>query len=308
MLVILSLSVWFMWTRLAAGFGDVIRSGIRFAAWRIAVSWACVTACTALGAFAWVLLVRALGSSLDMVRGTQIHLISNLVKYVPGFIWSYAGKAYLSIERGVSTSVAVLSVLIEFVILFVSGFAFAVLFFPFSGLVAWPVGFGLWFQAIATLVVVGAIAGLPLTGRKVAAAFVRARPDWRGIERINWNQLALVLAIFVLAWGLLALGFSVLDTTAGSASGLPGWVDLSRRAFALVAALLVGQVVLFIPMGIGVRESVFVVLLSPTLPPAFVLIAALVFRLEMMIGEVVLALGMTLWLKITSNGQNNTNG
>jgi uncharacterized membrane protein YbhN (UPF0104 family) len=307
-LSILGLSVWFMWTKLAAGVEDVVRSGIRFSAWRIAVAWACVTACTGLGALAWVLLVRGLGGKLGTAKGMQIHLVSNLAKYVPGFVWSYAGKAYLATEQGVSAGVAVLSVLVEFAILYVSGAAFAVLCLPFSGLVDWPIAFSLAFQATGALLAVGAIAALPRLGRRAGRALARARPEWERAARLNWPQLAWALAIFGFAWVLLALGFGVLDTDAAGVLGLPGWAELSRRAFALVAALLVGQIVLFIPMGLGVRESVFVALLSPALPVAFVLVAALVFRLAMMIGEAVWALGMTVWPKIAPNPQNNTNG
>ena len=152
-LVVVSLSVWFMWTRLETGLADVVRSGIRFSVWRIAVSWVCVTVCSALGAAAWALLVRSLGADLGLVRGMHIHSVSNLGKYVPGSIWSYAGKAYLSMEQGVAAGVAVLSIAVEFVILYFTGFAFAVVCLPFSGLVDWPLRFGLWFQGAATLAV-----------------------------------------------------------------------------------------------------------------------------------------------------------
>jgi uncharacterized membrane protein YbhN (UPF0104 family) len=98
-----------------------------------------------------------------------------------------------------------------------------------------------------------------------------------------------------LTWCLLGLGFYVLDGSISSTLQNP-----LRLTIALPLGLLGGQLALFVPMGIGVREAIFLTLFDPSRPATLVIIFAIIFRIEMAIGEV-----MSTFLAIVFNRPKN---
>ena len=301
--------VWFIWKQVSGGYAAVTTAGLSLEPWRLAVSWFCTAAATALGAWEWVLLVRALGGQLDLAEGMSIHLTSNLAKYVPGFIWSYAGKGYLAVRQGVPAGIATVSIAGEFAIVYICGALLAVLSLPFSDLISLPLGGRASLQMIAVSAAVLVIIGLPPLVRRLAlrARVTRTQPE--PFLSARWPRIAFVMAAVLMTWCLLAFGFSVLYGQPLSG----GWSHLLRHSIALVGAMLLGQIAFFAPTGVGVREAVLVALLASQGSAAEVLILAVVFRLEMIVGEIVCALVAMLAVRIKSarnsrSQPNNTNG
>jgi uncharacterized membrane protein YbhN (UPF0104 family) len=129
------------------------------------------------------------------------------------------------------------------------------------------------------------------------------------MAKANCSLITLVMAAVLLTWCLLGFGFSTLYASVSSG----GWSHLLRHSFALAAALLLGQIVFFAPTGLGVREAVFVALLASGDTAALVVILAMVFRILMMVGEVLCAL--LAWIASRFSGlrgaessRNSTNG
>jgi uncharacterized membrane protein YbhN (UPF0104 family) len=282
----LAVSIWFIWKQISAGYTAISIADIHLDLERLTVTWLCTAAATALGAWEWVLLVNALGGDLDLAHGMSIHLTSNLVKYVPGFIWSYAGKAYLTTRHGVSTNIAVLSITGEFVIVYFSGVLLMLLCLPFSGLVSWTLGQRLAFQVGAIVLTGISIVMIPVIARWSARRGAHAGATLDLLRKTNWSRVAFVMVAVLLTWCLLGFGFSVLYGQVSS----DGWSHLLRHSFALASALMLGQVVFFAPTGLGVREAVLVALLAMGDTTTWVVILAVVFRIVMMVGEVVCAL------------------
>ena len=283
---ILTVSAWFIWKQMYTGYTTISAADIHLDPRRLVVSWLCTVTCTALGAWEWVMLVNALGGHLDIIRGMRIHLTSNLFKYVPGFIWPYVGKTYVATRQGIPASAIVLSVVCEFVIVFFDGGLLMMLSLPFSGIISWSTGQCLVFQVIAILLTGVSIASVPLAGRWLVGVLEHANVVQGVTKNANWNQVTFVIVAILLTWCLLGFGFSALGAQASS----DNWQGILRQAFALASALLMGQMVFFAPMGIGIREAVLVALLGSGSSAARVVVIALVFRLEMMIGEIVCTL------------------
>jgi hypothetical protein len=278
----LAVSAWYIWDRSSAGYTTISAADFSLDPRRLIVSWLCITASTALGAWEWVLLVNALGGQLDIIPGMRIHLVSNLAKYVPGFIWSYVGKAYLATRQGVPAGIAALSVVCEFIIVFSDGGLVLALCLPYSGIVPWSAGLRLTFQLGAILLAGTSIVGVATAGRWLVSRSERIGVVQDLLNMANWSQVTLVIGAVLLTWCLLGFGFSALN-------GQPSpnaWQDMLRHTFALVSALLIGQAAIFAPTGIGIREAVLVALLSSGNSTALIVVTALVFRIEMMIGEV----------------------
>lgn len=289
-LAVLAICGWFIWRQAFRGYTAISMADLSLEPSRLAVSWLCITAATALGAWEWVLLVRALGADLDTVGGMSVHLTSNLGKYVPGLVWPYAGKAYLASRRGVPLRLAGASIGAEVAIVYVSGGLLALLCLPFSGLLPWPLGGRFALQAGAIALTTLTILAIPALAR--GSRFRETPEAGRGQGRpVDWHRVRLVLALVLLTWCLLTLGFSTLYGPLGPNPG----EALLRHGFALAAALLLGQVAFFLPTGLGVREAVFVALLSTTDSASLVVILAVVFRLMMLVGEVLCAAFMAAW-------------
>jgi glycosyltransferase 2 family protein len=306
---ILTLCLWFIWQQISAGYTAISMADLHFEPVRLALSWLCIAAATALGAWEWVLLVKALGGNLDLTHGISIHLTSNLTKYLPGSIWPFASKAYLATRRGVPTSLAALSIVGELVIVYLDAILLMLLCLPFSGIVSWTMSQRIAFQAGAILLTGLSLVAAPRIARRMTRrlAHARSRPD--PLSNANSSLITFVMAAVLLTWCLLGFGFSTLYAPVSSVE----WSHLLRYSFALAAALLLGQVVFFVPTGLGVREAVFVALLASGGTAALVVILAVAFRILGMVAEVLCAL--VAWIvsrlsdvRKTQSSRNSTNG
>jgi len=309
-LAILAVCAWFIWQQVSGSYSTVAESGLQLAPERLAISWLCVTAATALGAWEWTLLVRALGGKLDLVQGMSTHLTSNLAKYVPGYIWSYAGKGILAVRQGVPANVATVSIAAEFAIVYICGALLTLIALPFSDLVALPLGWRAVLQVAAIGLAGLAILGIfPLARWPALQAKAKRSKLLEPLLSFRPSRTSFVVLAVLITWWLLAYGFSILY----GQSLYSGWNHMARHAVALAGALLLGQIAFFAPTGVGVREAVLVTLLAASSNAAEVLILAIVFRIEMILGEVLCAAIAMAAARAQSvlksrSGANNTNG
>jgi hypothetical protein len=279
---------WFIWQQVSRGYTAISLTDLTLAPGRLVVSWLCITAATALGAWEWVLLARALGAEMDTVGGMSVHLTANLGKYLPGMIWPFAGKAYLANRRGVPLRLASASIGAELAIIYSAGGLLALLCLPFSGLLPWSLAPRIALQAGVIALTIISILAVPAVGARALARLGR----W---PRVDWWQVSLVLALVLLTWCLIGFGFSTLYGP--PASGVAQ--HLLRHSLALALALVLGQVAFFLPTGVGVREAVLVALLSTPDTAGRVVILAIAFRLLMMVGEILCAAVMVAWDRIS---------
>jgi len=274
-------SIWFIGGKVYSGWNTISAAYIAPDIPRLLISWLCITASTLLGAWEWILLVNALGGHLKTVTGIRIHLMSTLSKYVPGYIWPYFNKTHLAVRHGVPINIAIFSVVGELVIVYLTGILILLLSLLIDGLIAET--------ARNTLAKVECVVAF------LIVAFVLAyvgsyRLVFSKYKNTVKKKVVFVIILVSLTWCLLGLGFYMLDTSIKPSSGNP-WKLLAG----LIIALLGGQLVLFAPMGIGVREAILVATLDINKPAWLIVIMALMLRFEMILAEVVLTLLAVTW-------------
>ncbi len=199
----------------------------------------------------WRRVLAGWAQRLSYGRAARIWLLVNLGRYVPGKVWSVAGLIVLSQRAGVAawasgasafaiqavalgTAVPVVAAATpgaESPLRLATAAAVAVATIAF---LAWERG-ARWLAGIAGLV--EGFQPLPLAAVAESAALMLA----------GW--LAYGLAFWLLARGL----------------GLPGALPLPAAAGVFALGYILGLLALFAPGGVGVRELVFIGLLTPTL-------------------------------------------
>lgn len=280
------LSIWFIAQKMASGYENIGGLLSEIHAPNLLWAVACITAATLLGALEWVWLVNALGARLGIIEGLRIHLVCNLTKYLPGFVWPYVGKAYLATQIGIVSGVASVSLIIEFAAVMFGGVALALICLPFSDLIPWSG----WVRVSVGMVVLATIGVVYMAAKYSATRFlpqetIRSKVHL-DIRHVDWQSLFLACFAILLTWGILGMGFTFLHA---ALSGVP--INAARLIIALAVAMLTGQIIVLVPLGIGVREAILVAFLSSQIPAVTITAVAVLFRMIMMGGEILWALG-----------------
>jgi len=211
---------------------------------------------------------------LQLGTAFRILVLSNLGKYIPGKVWTVMGMVYFVRREGHSVPAALASTVLHQAFVLLSGFIFV-------------------------LVVLGKdlFGNLPLfsiIGGALLSIIILYPPLFTGI--INWGlgllkrepitmrltffSSSMLFLVYVVVWILYGAGFWCMLRGAGISAG-PFW----QTGASFAAAYLLGFLVLFAPGGLGVREGVLAVLLTPTLGPGLAAVIAVVARLWMTVVE-----------------------
>jgi len=246
----------------------------------IALSVLAVFLAYALQIESWRRILAGWAQRLAYGRAARIWLLVNLGRYVPGKVWSVAGLVVLAQRAGVApwaagasafaiqavgvgTAVAVVAAATpgaeSSLRLAIAG-AVAVATIAF---LAWERG-SRWLAQLAGLV--EGFRPLPLAAVAEAA----------GLTLASW--LALGVAFWLLARGL----------------GLPGSLPLTTATGTFALGYILGLLALFAPGGIGVREVVFIGLLTPTLGSGGAVALSVGSRVLLTLTEVAAPLGALL--------------
>ncbi len=229
----------------------------------------------ALVAFAWERILRVLGASLGWMTGAAVWFYSNLMRYVPGTFWYIPGRVQLSRSHGVAPEKSSLSLVLELYLELLSGLL---------------VGGGALVKAFggSSVVPLAGVSALMLLGLR-PAVFIRvvnAILRRMGREEIAldlpYRQMVLLLLPYLASWALYGLAFWVLLLFLRVPEPPSPWAAASICALSWVAGFLA----LPIPQGFGVREAVLTFLLSNHMPVAVASLAALLWRLSMLVAEV----------------------
>jgi glycosyltransferase 2 family protein len=234
----------------------------------LAVSYALV-ACL----WGWALR-RAAGTPVR--AGARIWFLSNLARYVPGNVWSFVGAVELARREGVARPVT-LAVMAFTQVLSVGVALLAGL--PVLLAERAQLGRPALLGAVAVAVVAAVAA---VFRRQLLGLASRRLPGLDGGDLVPApGTVALLAAGYAAYWAVTGLAFAALVASVHPLA--PGEVPLVVAAYA--AAYAVGFLSLLTPAGLGVREGVLVVALSPVLPAGPALVVALVSRLWMMAVE-----------------------
>jgi uncharacterized membrane protein YbhN (UPF0104 family) len=232
------------------------------------------------GAFAMMLAWRALladlGSPLPVATTARISFVSQLGKYVPGAIWSFAAHVELGYDHCVPRRRGAASVVTALAVTVAVGLAIAAVGLPLASAAA--ARHYRW--ALAVLPVVMVCLCPPVLGwltdralRVIRLPPLERRPTWRG--------LAVAAGWTVLGWLLLGLQvWLLLASVTGRGAGV---LLLAVGAYALACSAALVLVVF--PNGIGPREIILIAALAPVLDRPTALALALLARVATTIAD-----------------------
>lgn len=236
----------------------------------------------------WSWSVRRLGTRISYRIGLEIYITSQLAKYIPGGIWSFANVALSARQAGLSSSITLFMFVVNMVLIVWAAGLCALPVIP-TLLPGFPIPIGLLF--IAALVV--SLVWGPFGLRWALRLLVR----WRNLpDDVNITQLASYRRVtFLLTTALLLHVLNCLSFY----FFLSAMTEIPRGdevfvASAWSAAWFMGFIILIVPSGLGVREVSLTVLLGAIMSPPVATAISLGHRVLLTAVDLLLLLLLTL--------------
>ncbi|MGK7942968.1 MAG: lysylphosphatidylglycerol synthase domain-containing protein, partial [Microcystaceae cyanobacterium] len=108
----------------------------------------------------WILTLKALKQSIPWLWGTQTYLKTNIAKYLPGNVWHFYGRVIALKERGISLSIASLSVIIEPLLIAAAGFIITLIGLTIGHLSFEQLPLNRWLRSLAFVGLGGVLVGI----------------------------------------------------------------------------------------------------------------------------------------------------
>jgi len=218
----------------------------------------------------WLIIIRHAGAPAPWRRGLNWFFVGQLGKYVPGGIWPIVGQAELAHRATTPRSIAYSTTALSMVATLLGAAATAVIT-------------GLWSPAGSRIVPALLALGLVVCVVLLASPQVRTQLH-RLADRVTERELRLpdaawfagIVARYVPVWVLFA-GMNIFAVVA-----LGGTLDTSL-VVTLISATCVswiaGFVIIGLPGGLGVREAVFISMMTVPLGAGLAVSVAVISRL-----------------------------
>ncbi len=257
--------------------------------------------------YIWWQTLKFLHQGLPLQQILPVYLKTNIAKYLPGSIWHYYGRVWAVTKSGGSRNAAMASVLLEPLLMAAAALTIALLGIPetFWGLTL--LGLGIVLIALHPLVLNYFLGLLQKIKSKVKS---KLQPDvkfpQKDCEKTNSPkpqdisktpstppQLITKYPVFLFLTeiGFLQLRFCGFCLVFAAIAPLP-ILDLQFLFSAFSLSWLAGLVIP-VPAGLGVFESIMLVLLQPQIAPAVILSVVGLFRLVSILAEL-LGAGLSL--------------
>ena len=234
---------------------------------------------TFLGTISWWILLNTFGNSLSWRISARIHLVSNLAKYIPGFIWQYGGKFILARKYNVPKKKIVTSIVMEMLLLLFVGLGVAISLSPHYSSPQ-IIGHNIDSELI-TLVSAGSVIFLLLIPFLLFKILLKNRNREMSAQ-LKYRRIVYVIVIYVVGWFTLGLVVWLIGRSISP-------IEVSSYPFFTLAttiSFLMGILILFVPGGIGIREGMMVLILKSSFPPSISVLIAVISRLVFTLGEI----------------------
>jgi len=232
----------------------------------------------------WTLVLKELNQSVSCIEFIQVYLKTNIAKYLPGNVWHYYGRIMAAKNANIPTSIATLSVLLEPLLMLAA--ALIIIILCSSKLVVNDLKFNLFILQFPGLIVV-----LCILHPRFLNPAIQLLDRWKNKKSPEKNQLidsfiiknyplkALLGEIVFL--GLRASGFILTIMALTSVN----WQQITLLVGAFSCAWVLGLVIPGAPGGLGVFETIAILLLQYHFPAALVISAIALYRLISILAE-----------------------
>jgi uncharacterized membrane protein YbhN (UPF0104 family) len=274
---------------------------------RLTWGWLALAAVTSVvawlpSAWYWRKLLSNLGMSPPWPQVLRAYFCGHLGKYVPGKAVAIVIRAALIRDAGVPAPAAAFTVTVESATYMWAGTLLAILLFPslaphLPEWIAAELADPLRRALIIVLVLCGGIAGLVLLTRGfhrltelLGGSAPASAPPVTGRSLVGTSLTG--VALFLASWWLqgLTLGLTIRAVSVEQVN----WSDWPFWTGTAAVALVGGFVAVFTPGGLGVREGLFMELLSDQVGPHEAVLVAVLMRVVAIAGEILTA-GALYW-------------
>lgn len=239
----------------------------------------------------WVAVLRGFGHRVHAAAATNIWLMAESRRWLPGGVWGYTSRAVRSQELGVSKSVASASMLVELVVTLLAAVVVSIF------------GLALHYDAVGTMVheaftqyfswngvILAPTFGAAMIGAcysfrgKLAEKFQSLNEKWQllDLSQVSFRRLAVALGYFVLMACLNGAVNLVMLRTCTDVQ-----IPVTAIIAATAAAWVIGYLAFFSPGGLFVREGALAMLLMPWIPYETAFTLAILSRVAQLLAEVI---------------------
>jgi glycosyltransferase 2 family protein len=272
---------WYVYQSLARGFEQSNFAVLRFD-WRwLAVSWVLLAGYYATYTLGLDLIMRTLGSPSTYLKAFKLNFASNLGKYVPGGFWPALGRVALAPAMSLSRAHAAVSLVLEAGLSTAGGLIVFALSLAFGGML--PAGTQPWQWVVLAAVLVVCLH--PVIFRRALALVFRLARFGQSPPSLSYGATLGLVGLYSVSWVIAGLAFAAFARALVSDAG----GGFMQYAGAYAAASIAGLVVLFAPGGIGVREGVLAVLITPLVGAGNAVIVSFAARVWSTLLELVLS-------------------
>jgi len=228
---------------------------------------------------AWATSLRWCAARISTLDAAKVWFTSNLARFLPGGVWQFASLAVMAGRYGVSTTAATATVLLEQIVLLLTGLAVVAVFTPVVLQTGW------WPAALAGALLLGA---LLLFAPRLEKRLPGLAQVW---SQMGPRHLLVFTVVLIVPWLLYGVAFRLL------ALGLLGDVMASWGFYiaAFTGSYIAGVIAVFAPAGLFVREAALISVLTPVVGAGDAVILAVASRiwltaLEIIAGLIVISL------------------
>lgn len=228
---------------------------------------------------AWAASLRWCAARIATLDAAKVWFTSNLARFLPGGVWQFASLAVMAGRYGVSATAATATVLLEQIVLLLTGLAVVAVFTPVVLQTGW------WPAALAGALLLGA---LLLFAPRLGKRLPSLAQVW---SQMGPRHLLLFTVVLIVPWLLYGVAFRLL------ALGLLGDVTASWGFYiaAFTGSYIAGVIAVFAPAGLFVREAALISVLTPVVGAGDAVILAVASRiwltaLEIIAGLIVISL------------------
>jgi len=239
------------------------------------LTWQSLTLATLLGfvslfanAMSWRGVMRSVGVPLPLIPALRVFGVSQLGKYVPGSVWPVLAQVELMRARGASRAHTGTASLAAMVVGIVTSAGIGT-----TLVIAVDEELRRQYWYVIGVVLLGAVVLLPPVLTRVLVLLERLLRRQFRPPRIGWAGMVTATAWSCAMWGAFGLHLWVLGRGLGADMLTPAQ---ATGAFAL--SWVVGFLVVLAPAGVGVREAIVVLVLTPVMSEGDALALAVVSR------------------------------
>jgi len=243
----------------------------------------------------WVRLIGASGAGVPRTALRRNWFITQTGSYIPGRLWMFLGRLAFLRSRGMGTGISLVSMAFENIYLMISACLLSLAVIPFSG------GAGLPPETRAYIAAASAVVLLALAAPGIRTFLIERMTGrfGRAAGRLSIPRIGVMDGLYMISTGMLSWalrGFSLFlwFDFAGLGAG-DGFAMLAACIIVMPVSWLVSLVWVFVPGGIGVRESFQGLVLAPFVGGIAVAVTvSLCHRLLLMLVEAFYALEAAL--------------